>query len=248
MAAPAMWPETRLSWSASRSTTAPRHRLRNSERGRIAANCSAPKMPSFSGRPSTCSETVSASPSSSSRVVDAARVAERQPVDDVVEDHAHAQRLGHHGQLGADVAVADDAERAAAHLVRADWRTCPRRPACISRLRSVSRRASAMISAMASSTTERVLEYGALKTATPASVAAVQVDLVGADAEGADGAELRRRLEDGARDVGARSDAEVVDALEGGDQVALGQRPGPGVDLVALGLESLDGVGVDVLK
>ena len=45
-------------------------------------------------------------------------------------------------------------------------------PACMSRLRSVSRRAMEMISAMASSTTERVLEYGALNTATPWSVAA----------------------------------------------------------------------------
>ena len=47
-------------------------------------------------------------------------------------------------------------------------------PACMSRLRSVSRRAIEMISPIASSTTERVLEYGALKTATPCSVAAVR--------------------------------------------------------------------------
>src|SRR6202012_4395615 len=46
----------------------------------------------------------------------AARVAQRQLVGDVVEVHRHAQVLGQHRQLGADVAVADDAELAPAHL------------------------------------------------------------------------------------------------------------------------------------
>ena len=45
-------------------------------------------------------------------------------------------------------------------------------PACMSVDFSCSRRASEMISAMASSTTERVLEYGALNTATPCWVVA----------------------------------------------------------------------------
>ena len=45
-------------------------------------------------------------------------------------------------------------------------------PRCMSVDFSCSRRASEMISAIASSTTERVLEYGALKTAMPRSVVA----------------------------------------------------------------------------
>ena len=47
-------------------------------------------------------------------------------------------------------------------------------PACMSAFFSVSRRVIAMISAMASSTTERVLENGALKTVTPGSDAAAR--------------------------------------------------------------------------
>jgi hypothetical protein len=47
-------------------------------------------------------------------------------------------------------------------------------PLCISVFFSVSRRVIAMISAIASSTTERVLENGALKTATPCVVAAAR--------------------------------------------------------------------------
>ena len=44
-------------------------------------------------------------------------------------------------------------------------------PACIAAFFSVSRRVSAMISETAISTTERVLEYGALNTATPCPAA-----------------------------------------------------------------------------
>ena len=55
-----------------------------------------------------------------------------------------------------------------------------------------------MISAIASSTTLRVLENGALKTATPRARGG-QVDLVGADAERADREQVRRRVEDRAR-------------------------------------------------
>ena len=106
--------------------------------------------------------------------------------DDVVEDDAHAERLGEHADLRADVAVADDAERLAADLVAAARRpcaTCPRAPRA---MRSPSWRASMMISAMISSATLRVLENGALNTGTPRRLAAREVDLVGADAEAAD--------------------------------------------------------------
>ena len=66
-------------------------------------------------------------------------------------------------------------------------------PACMRAFLSVSRRVSAMISAIASSTTLRVLENGALKTATPRAAAAREVDLVGADAERADRHQVGRR-------------------------------------------------------
>ena len=58
---------------------------------------------------------------------------------------------------------------------RISWLPCAdlsQTPSCIRSVFSGSRRASAMISAMTSSTTLRVLEYGALKTAMPRSAAA----------------------------------------------------------------------------
>src|SRR3712207_9126669 len=51
---------------------------------------------------------------------DGAGVAVRQLAGAVVVDHPHAEGLGQHRELAADVAVADDAQRPAAHLVAAD--------------------------------------------------------------------------------------------------------------------------------
>ena len=102
-----------------------------------------------------------------------AGVAVRQPVGGVEEDHPQAERLGDVGQLGADVAVADDAEGAAADLVAAGA-TCPTRPRASRAVFSGSRRASTMISAMIISATLRVLENGALNTGTPRSAAAAR--------------------------------------------------------------------------
>jgi len=95
-------------------------------------------------------------------------VAQCELVLQVVEQHAHAQRFGHHRQLAADVPVTDDAERPP----RTSWlpvADLSQVPACNARSRSISRRARLMISAIASSTTLRVLEYGELNTATPRS-------------------------------------------------------------------------------
>src|SRR6059058_2403192 len=82
-------------------------------------------------------------------------------------------------------------------------------PACMSVFFWVSRRVSATISAIASSTTLRVLENGALKTATPRAPAAA-VDLVGADAERADGEQVMGLSEHRGGDVGLRADAEQL--------------------------------------
>ena len=54
--------------------------------------------------------------------------AERQFPDDVVEQHPHAEGLGEQPHLLADVAVADEAHGAAAHLVRAGERLVPMAP------------------------------------------------------------------------------------------------------------------------
>ena len=52
-------------------------------------------------------------------------VAHGELLFNVVEQHAHAKRLGDDGKLGADVAVADDAERLASDLMGAGGRTYP---------------------------------------------------------------------------------------------------------------------------
>ncbi len=60
---------------------------------------------------------------------------------------------------------------------RISWLPCAdlsQTPACIRSVFSASRRASTMISPITSSTTLRVLEYGALNTATPRSAAATR--------------------------------------------------------------------------
>src|ERR1700743_3691204 len=80
-------------------------------------------------------------------------------------------------------------------------------PACILTFFSGSRRASEMISATASSTTERVLENGAFCIGTN------QVDLVGADAERADGEQVGRGGEHALGDLGLGTDAEQAEAL-----------------------------------
>ena len=55
-------------------------------------------------------------------------VPHRQLRRDVVEKHLHAERLGEHADLRADVTVADDSERLAADLVGGRWRPCATGP------------------------------------------------------------------------------------------------------------------------
>ena len=152
--------------------------------GFIRANWSAPNRPALPGLPSTCRLTTSDWANSSS-AADPTGVAVGQPVGGVVEDHPQADGLADVGQLRADVAVADDGSACGRGS-----RGCPGRlfhtPSCIRWDLSGSLRANAMISASTSSTTLRVLENGALKTATPRSGRMAEVDLVGPDAEAPD--------------------------------------------------------------
>ena len=97
-------------------------------------------------------------------------------------------------------------------------------PACIFAFFSGSRRAIEMISAIASSTTLRVLENGALNTGDAALGRRGEVDLVRADAERADGEQVRGGREDPLGDVRLRSDAEQTDALERLDELFLAER------------------------
>ncbi len=98
-------------------------------------------------------------------------------------------------------------------------------PACILAFFSGSRRASEMISASTSSTTLRVLENGALNTATPRLRRGGEVDLVDADAERADRGQVRRPREDPLGDVRAGADAEQAETGQRLDQLVFAQRP-----------------------
>jgi hypothetical protein len=75
-----------------------------------------------------------------------------------------------------------------------------------------------------------------------------EVDLVHADAEGADGEQAGRGGEDALGDVRARPDAQQVDVADRGDQLILGQRPRGGLDLVAVFAQARGGIGVNVLQ
>ena len=105
-----------------------------------------------------------------------------------------------------------------------------------------------MISARTSSTTLRVLENGALKTAIPRRVAAGQVDLVGADAERPDGHQPPRLVEDRLGDLGAGSDAEDVDVGDSVGQLALLEGASGRLDLEAGIAEAVHGDRMDVLQ
>ncbi len=118
-AAPARCPETSASRSAAWSITKPRDRLRKmlpvphpgELLGAEEAGVAGPAVHVQGHHVGAGEQLVEA--------VAAVGVAQREPVGGVVEVDAHAQRLGEHGELGADVAVPDDAQRPAADLVAA---------------------------------------------------------------------------------------------------------------------------------
>ena len=124
-AAPAMWPERMCSRSATSSTTMPREALMNIERGFILANCGGAEEPGVARATVDVQRDHVGLGEQLVEGADPTGVAVGEPVGGVEEDHPEAERLGEVGQLGADVAVADDAERAAAHLVAALRRLVP---------------------------------------------------------------------------------------------------------------------------
>ena len=80
------------------------------------------------------------------------------------------------------------------------------------------RRSSMTISPMTNSATLRVLEKGALKIGTPKPLRRVEINLVDANAEAADGDQPVGGAEDFRRDPRARADAEDMHALDRFDE------------------------------
>jgi hypothetical protein len=161
-------------------------------------------------------------------------VAERKLADDVVVHDPHAEAFGEDAELGADVAVADDAEGLAADFETALGGLQPLAAVCRRVLgrdaahqhhdfgqHEFSHRASVSI---------RRVEYR--HAAVPGGS---QVDLVGPDAVAADGRESFGAFEDAFRDPAARADAEEVHVRNPLGQLVGGQCSRDGFDLVIAG-------------
>jgi hypothetical protein len=175
-------------------------------------------------------------------------VAERQLGDDVVVDHLHAQRFGEHAHLGADVAVADDAQHLAAGLVGAGGGLPP-----FAAVRGgvLGRDAAQQQHHLghhqfgdAARIRERRVEHR-----DAALLGCRQIHLVGADAEAAHGDQAWRLLEHPGGQLGPRADAEDVRIGESRQQALLGQSLVVGLDAcVSVRAEHRGGAGVDAFE
>ena len=129
------------------------------------------------------------------------------------------------------------------------WADLSQTPSCIRSVFSGSRRASAMISAMTSSTTLRVLEYGALKTAMPRSAAASRSTwLVPMQKQPIATRSSAASSTRGVTWVLERIPSSCDAARQHLDELVLGEGAGAQLDLVAARLERLDGERMDVLE
>ena len=174
-------------------------------------------------------------------------VAQGEPLCGVVEDDVHPHRLGQHGQLGADVAVADDPQGVPAHLVRAVGALVPHAPVQAGVL---DRDAAGQVDDLADGQLHHGarVRVGGVEHADPQARRRLQVHLVRADAERPDGPQPRSGGEDAGADMGLRADPQVVDAVEGADELVLVERARVAHDLDAVGGEDRVGDGVGVLK
>ena len=166
----------------------------------------------------------------------------------VVVDHPHADGLGQGGELAADIAIADDAERLAADLEAALGRLVP---GAGMRGGGAWRDAAHQHDDLAdgefgdaAGVGERRVEHrdseGGCRT---------QVDLVGADAEAADRHQRAGAAEHALGKLGAAADAEDVGAAHGLDQRVVLERLLIQRDAgIARALEQRDGGGADALE
>jgi hypothetical protein len=156
-------------------------------------------------------------------------VAQRQLGDHVEEGHLHAQCLGQHGELRADGAVAHDAQRLAADLEGVLGRL---EPAAAVRHRALFRDAAQQQDGFGQHQFGDRARIGIRGVEDRHAVLArgIEIDLVGADAEGAHRNELLRGGKDVRRELRARADAEEMHVGHALLQVLLRQGPGQGLD------------------
>ena len=175
-------------------------------------------------------------------------VAQRQLGLDIVEHHAHAQVFGQQAQLGADVAVADDAQCLATHLERVGGALHPAAPMqqCVL-LRNAAHQHDDLGQHQlghAARVGERCVEHWH-----PAPGGGIQGNLVGPDAEGADGDQLLGLLQHLGRELGPGAQPHEVGIGDGINQCLPLQRLGMGFDLgVPVGSERFDGGRMDAFQ
>ncbi|MNZ63899.1 hypothetical protein D3C78_820540 [compost metagenome] len=136
-------------------------------------------------------------------------VAQRQLGHGVIEEHLHAQGLGQYRQLGADGAVADDAELLATDLEGVGRGLDP--AATVAGgvlLRNAAQQQDGLGQHQFGDRTG--VGVGGVEHRDAALAGGGQVDLVGADAEAADGDELLGAVEHLFGELGARADADEV--------------------------------------
>ena len=176
------------------------------------------------------------------------RVAERELGLDVVVDDVHAERFGHHPDLGADVAVADDAERLAAHFVAAGGGLGP---ATTVALRRFLRDAAHQHDRFGDDQFGHAagIGVGRVEHRDAGALGGGQVDLVGADAERADGDQLAGVGQRVGIQAGARADADDVRLAQFGDEGVGRERLVEAADVAVAGIgEGLGGAVADAFQ
>src|SRR5450830_264077 len=165
-----------------------------------------------------------------------AGVAERELLAAVMEDDRHAEGFGEDGELRADVAVADDAEGAAADLVRAFRGLVP----------DAAVQGTVVLGQPTGERDDlgnRQLHHGAcvrerrIEGRDSGARRGAQFDLVRADAIRADSEQITSLREHSRGDLGLGPDAEQLHSLQSLEQLGLVERTGARFDLDSLRLE-----------
>src|SRR5690606_27211261 len=137
--------------------------------------------------------------------------------------------------LGADVAVADDAQGLAAHLVAAGGRLAPATAVALGvLLRDAAHQHDRLGHHQLGDAAG--VGVGRVEHRDAGQLRRLEVDLVGADAEAADGDQLARLRNHLGGDLGTRADADDVRARDLLDQLVAGERPGQQLHLAIAGI------------
>ena len=174
-------------------------------------------------------------------------ITEREFLLEVVEDDTHAERLGEYRELRTDVAVADDAEGLAANLMGAGSRLVP-----YTMLHVVCVGGDA--SHQAYDVADHQFHHGTrvriwcIEYSDAVLGGMVQVHLVRADAEAADGGQCGACIDDRSGHRGLGTYAKHVDTLERVDEFPFRERTLAGLHFESVGAKALRGEWMNVFQ